>query len=241
MLLVSLHSRGEGFGDGGEARSELSRRTGSDPTLVTLGPGSPEARVRGLAHTGPRGTPLDAGTMIPVPTPALRPEASHLVSLVQRLLPVVQLLLQVALLPAEQLLKHKSTGVSARASRLAAACCRPRGRRPPTFSLSRSTILRCRADSVSSICCSHWTQKERGMVTLRCHTGTRAIPPPLLPETAWGRRRAAPPSPLFLWEGRGRVGWTGTTSSVCPAYKPGPGPIPPGGLSLTPSPGTGGR
>lgn len=89
MLLVSLHSRGEGFGDGGEARSELSRRTGSDPTLVTLGPGSPEARVRGLAHTGPRDTPLDAGTMIPVPTPALRPEASHLVSLVQRLLPVV--------------------------------------------------------------------------------------------------------------------------------------------------------
>lgn len=30
----------------------------------------------------------------------------------------------------------------------------------PTFSLSRSTIFRCRADSVSSICWSHWAQTE---------------------------------------------------------------------------------
>lgn len=104
---------------------------------------------------------------------------SHLVSLVQGLLPVVQLLIQVALLLTEQLLEHKRTCVSASGIHLVTPCCTHKARRPPTFSLSRSTIFRCRAASVSSICWSHWTQTGRaGDGDLSAgHTGAKAIPP----------------------------------------------------------------
>lgn len=83
---------------------------------------------------------------------------SHLVGLVQGLLPVIQLLIQVAFLFTEQFLKHRGPGLGLRHSDLVTSALGALGEIPLTFSLSRSTILRCSADSVSSILWSHWAQ-----------------------------------------------------------------------------------
>lgn len=157
------------------------------------------------------------------PNPA-RPGGSHLVSLVQALLPVVELLVQVALLLTEQLLEYKGTRVW--------AACRGRGGAglpagcALTFSLSRSTIFRCRADSVSSICWSHWAQTEGpdSREPPGHHSVSRAhLPSP--GDTAWGH---APSFPLFLGEGGlspcGSQSWAGVVGSMCPACRPGLGP-----------------
>lgn len=85
---------------------------------------------------------------------------AHLVGLVQCLLPVVQLLIQVAFLLAEQLLEHREPGLGLGIQTWWHLVSGALWKIPLTFSLSRSTIFRCSADSVSSILWSHWAQAQ---------------------------------------------------------------------------------
>lgn len=91
------------------------------PTPLTPGPGCSQAgAARDLE---------ELSRLHPQSPPARQPRSPHLVSLVQGLLPVVQLLIQVAFLFTKQLLKQNRT-FSLRLCSLP-PCCRPHGA-PPT-------------------------------------------------------------------------------------------------------------